>query len=487
MATSKRVSKLSGDQKKDLFWNSILSQSLSDLRGTLTSTGIEAHTRNEGTGRTSIMEAALKGKVKSLDCLLDWYERRRELRTKGWLDLKDDEGARTALMLASMEGHVDCVKSLIRYGANLHTKDGEGKNARDLAFGRKKTAVVEFIDETLRPPSEDEAVEEGADGQVLTSTQRSKLKKKELKAAEGAKPEPAASTSAATSTRTDRDKSIEPEWDEVAKLCESFDMLRAIHEVNVTKPSADSIDPALWSCHWLKLLRLKLGPDFKEIPGKELSKLSELQQLILSGNPNLTTLPDEIGSLRRLRVLELEGCGLSSLPSTIGQLTGLESLNASNNKLTTLNLEGCTALGLLNVSGNMLMELTLPYSQMTRLSEIRCSRNQIATLSPEIGSLSNLIIFEAEFNKIRELPIELIQLKKVKVFKLEGNPIADPKLAKLVKEGKGPKDLFSKLEKVEERSSGKNKKGKKQSAKAAEKEEEVEEETSDLDIDDDDI
>ena len=496
-----RVNKLSGDQKKELFWKSIQTQTLSDLRGTLTATAIEAHTRHDETGRTSIMEAALKNKVKSLDCLLDWYERRRELRTKGWIELRDDDGGRTALMLAAGEGNVECVRSLIRYGANIHAKDEQGKTARDLALARKKQEVVQLIDDTLRPPSEDEAGDEGPDGVAMTSTQRSKLKKKELKAAEGsatkAVDQPASQPSGPV--RTDRDKSAVAKWDEVAKLFESFDMLRAIHEINVSKPDADEIDPALWTCHWLKLIRLKLGPGFKELPGPSLAKLTELQQLILSGNPSLTRLPDEIGNLSRLRNLELEGCGLTSLPEGISRLSGLESINVSNNKLTVLKLDGCVSLSLLNLAGNQLKELSLPFAQMPRLSEIRCSRNLIAVIPSELGSLASLTIFEAEGNKIKEIPIEVTQLKKIKVFKLEGNPIADPKIAKLVKDGKSPKDIFSRLEKQDERS-GKKKggdKGKKKGGKKKEEsEDEVEEEeqqkakaeeSSDLDLDDDDI
>ena len=68
---------LNGDQRRALFWTSIHTQTLSDLRDTLTTTAVEAHTRNATSGQTSFMEAAAAGKVKSLDTLLDWYERRK--------------------------------------------------------------------------------------------------------------------------------------------------------------------------------------------------------------------------------------------------------------------------------------------------------------------------------------------------------------------------------------------------------------------------
>ena len=339
---NKRVSKLSGDQKKELFWTSIQTQTLNDLRGTLTSTAIEAHTRNENTGRTSIMEAALNGKQKSLDTLLDWYERRRELRSKGWIDLKDEDEGRTALMLAAGAGHIDCVKSLIRFGAKLDLKDDQNLTAKDIAERHKKSAVIALLNEVLNPQVE-ESEEEETEVSHLTTTQRNKLKKKELLASEGIKkdtPQPSQSSL----SKLERDKSVTASWDEVNKLFESFDQLRAIHDINISKPDADSCDLALFTCHWLKSLRMKLSPRFDNLPGDKLAQLQELQQLILSGNTGLTKLPNEIGKLSKLRILEVEGCALPSLPDSIGELSNLESLNVANNKMKTVSVLLCALL-----------------------------------------------------------------------------------------------------------------------------------------------
>jgi len=63
---------LNGEQRRALLWSSIHTQSLSDLRDTLTTTAMEAHTRSATSGQTAIMEAAAAGKTKALDTLLDW-------------------------------------------------------------------------------------------------------------------------------------------------------------------------------------------------------------------------------------------------------------------------------------------------------------------------------------------------------------------------------------------------------------------------------
>lgn len=128
--------KASYAEKKAAFWRAVQSQKISDLREGLVSTAMEAQTRNED-GLTSIMFAALNNKEKSLDFLLDWYERRRELRRKGWIDLKDENG-RTALMMAAATGKVDIMHALLLKNAKLELKDFNKMDARQHAESKKK-------------------------------------------------------------------------------------------------------------------------------------------------------------------------------------------------------------------------------------------------------------------------------------------------------------------------------------------------------------
>ena len=83
----------------------------------------------------------------------------------------------------------------------------------------------------------------------------------------------------APKVQMDRVKEPAPVWDEVNKLCESFDQLRTLYEMASTRSTASEIDPALFNLHWIKVLRLKLGPEFKLLPGPQLAKLKDLQQV----------------------------------------------------------------------------------------------------------------------------------------------------------------------------------------------------------------
>ena len=86
-------------------------------------------------------------------------------------------------------------------------------------------------------------------------------------------------------------------------------------------------------------------------------------------NQGLTVLPPEIGQLKLLRKLELDGNQLTTLPPEIGQLRNLQGLLLLNNQLTALPPE---------------------IGQLQKLRELNLDSNQLTALPPEIGQLQNL-------------------------------------------------------------------------------------------------
>ena len=100
----------------------------------------------------------------------------------------------------------------------------------------------------------------------------------------------------------------DPRWPEVSNWVSSIKLLRPICELSVDQsspppgaaaegggavlppappaaPGSDPIDPALWYCHTLNRLQLRLAPgSLTNVHPEGLSRLSSLSTLILSGN-----------------------------------------------------------------------------------------------------------------------------------------------------------------------------------------------------------
>ncbi len=85
---------------------------------------------------------------------------------------------------------------------------------------------------------------------------------------------------------------------------------------------------------------------------------TDLEELNLSGNNLIGSLPAEVGRLQKLKSLNISNNKMTGLPAEIGQLLSLEELNVSNNQLTGLPYElgNLKNLKTFTISGN-------PYSE----------------------------------------------------------------------------------------------------------------------------
>ena len=165
------------------------------------------------------------------------------------------------------------------------------------------------------------------------------------------------------------------------------------------------------------------GNQLTSLP-ESIGRLSKLKILYLSVN-QLTHLPKSIGQLHRLQTLYLSVNLLSSLPDSIGQLINLQELLLQGNQLTQLpeSIGQLVNLQELLLQGNQLTQLPESIGQLTQLKTFDLYENQLAYLPESIGQLINLKVLVLYVNKLVVLPESIGQLINLKILSLDGNEL----------------------------------------------------------------
>ena len=115
-----------------------------------------------------------------------------------------------------------------------------------------------------------------------------------------------------------------------------------------------------------------------------------LETLVLADN-QLSEVSEQIGRLRRLRMLDLGHNGLTKAPEALADLDGLtDFLYLHDNRLSSLpsSLASLTKLRYLNISENAFEAFPECVASMASLIELRASDNQLSG-APRVGWSTN--------------------------------------------------------------------------------------------------
>ena len=207
---------------------------------------------------------------------------------------------------------------------------------------------------------------------------------------------------------------------------------------------AGEIPQQLGSLARLRFLNLIGNQLSGEIP-EELGNLTSLEQLGLGDNQLRGEIPSELGSLANLTELSLSGNELSGkIPSELGNLAGLTSLGLWSNQLSgeipdelgnLLNLKSL-ALSFNRLSG----EIPADMGSLTNLRRLHLGSNQLTgKIPPELGSLLNLESLGLRNNELTgKIPPELGNLTSLEELGLSDNHLSGeipPELGKLTSLG----------------------------------------------------
>ncbi|KAF8359920.1 hypothetical protein PRIPAC_94915, partial [Pristionchus pacificus] len=162
---------------------------------------------------------------------------------------------------------------------------------------------------------------------------------------------------------------------------------------------------------------------------------ANLTNLVLKDNC-LTCLPEEIGLLTQLKLIDVSSNQLVSLPQSMKNLENLQSLDIAKNKITTEGLfdfVGLVMLHIFEASHNDMTQFppSLTSESLVKLHTVNFSYNKITNLPFEFSKVTKLKDLKMEKNELTDLPLCLGRMDKIRFLDLKGNPFKDTRFRKL--------------------------------------------------------
>jgi len=126
-----------------------------------------------------------------------------------------------------------------------------------------------------------------------------------------------------------------------------------------------------------------------------------LKTVILK-NLDLIEIPEQLFSMKKLRILDVSSNRICSVNKGIGRLRQLVYFNASDNELETLpdQIGGLRKLQILNLSGNRLQNLGFSLYGLIKLKKLNLSGNCLETLPPGLNALFQLERVQLAYNDL---------------------------------------------------------------------------------------
>ncbi|KAL5056836.1 hypothetical protein RYX36_028440 [Vicia faba] len=195
-------------------------------------------------------------------------------------------------------------------------------------------------------------------------------------------------------------------------------------------PTRSTISPSILNLPHLKTLFFYRCFSYNPhpIPSFLVQLGPSLQTLVLRENGHVGPIPNELGNLTRLKVLDLHKNNLNgSIPVSLNRLTSLRSLDLSVNRFTgfipDLTLPN---LNVLDLNQNRLIgPIPSTITECHSLIKLDFSRNRLSGAIPDkLKGLNDLMLMDLSFNRIQgPFPTSLKGLGSLQALILKGNPM----------------------------------------------------------------
>jgi internalin A len=129
--------------------------------------------------------------------------------------------------------------------------------------------------------------------------------------------------------------------------------------------------------------------------------------------------------------LDLPDFGLGAVPDTIGELSNLSILNLPGNRLVCVPefIRSLRSIHRLHLGRNQIEIIPDFSTTLPDLSDLELNDNWITVIPESLAESTKLKRLSLAYNKITQLPASIVRLKSLEFIDLRGNPLPDELLA----------------------------------------------------------
>lgn len=168
--------------------------------------------------------------------------------------------------------------------------------------------------------------------------------------------------------------------------------------------------------------RLNLSAGLGEFPREIFSLADSLEILDLSGN-QLSSLPEDLPRLHRLRILFCSNNQFTTLPEVLGRCPQLEMVGFKANRIARVPAAALPPrLRWLILTDNRIRELPASIGHCAQLQKLMLAGNELRALPAEMAGCKRLELLRIAANQLEALPHWVLELPRLSWLAYAGNP-----------------------------------------------------------------
>ncbi len=170
------------------------------------------------------------------------------------------------------------------------------------------------------------------------------------------------------------------------------------------------------------ITRLQISEGLTVFP-RSIFELSDTLEILDLSNNQLSTLPDDLHRLKKLRIIFCSNNVFTTLPSVLGQCPQLEMIGFKSNQIHTVPSESLPArTRWLILTDNQITSLPEDFGRLTRLQKLALAGNRLSRLPDSIKACESLELIRLAANQLIEFPNQLLALSRLAWLAFSGNP-----------------------------------------------------------------